>query len=324
MPKVSVIVPVYNVEKYIDRCLESLVNQTLKDIEIIIVNDGSTDNSIKIVEEYKKKYKNKIIYLEKENGGLSDARNYGIPYAKGEYIAFLDSDDYVDRKMYEKLYNKAIENNSDIVECDFYWKYPNKLILDTRNEYKNINDMIKNGRVVVWNKLYNRKIIIDRNIMFTKGVRYEDIDFFYKLIPEINRLDYIKEPLVYYVQREASISKKQSEKNADIFIVLDNVIDYYKKNKIYDNYKDEIEYMYVRYLLASSFLRIVKIKDKNTREKLLNKTIDSIYTKFPNWKENKVLKKDKTLKNLYILTVNKATFKIYSKIFGILRMIKHG
>ena len=139
MPKVSVIVPVYNVEKYIDKCLESLVNQTLKDIEIIIVNDGSTDNSIKIVEEYKEKYKNKIIYLEKENGGLSDARNYGIQYAKGEYIAFLDSDDYVDRKMYEKLYNKAIENNSDIVECDFYWKYTNKLILDTRNEYKNIN-----------------------------------------------------------------------------------------------------------------------------------------------------------------------------------------
>lgn len=324
MPKVSVIVPVYNVEKYIDKCLESLVNQTLKDIEIIIVNDGSTDNSIKIIEEYKEKYKNKIIYLEKENGGLSDARNYGIPYAKGEYIAFLDSDDYVDKKMYEKLYNKAIENNSDIVECDFYWKYPNKLILDTRSEYKNINDMITNGRVVVWNKIYKRNLIMDKNIMFTKGVRYEDIEFFYKIIPEINRLDYIKETLVYYVQRESSISKKQSEKNEDIFIVLDNVINYYKENKIYDNYKDEIEYMYVRYLLASSFLRIVKIKDKNVRERLLNKTIDSIYTTFPNWKKNKVLKKDKTLKNIYILTVNNTTFKIYSKLFGILRMINHG
>ena len=324
MPKVSIIVPVYNVERYIDKCLESLVNQTLEDIEIIIVNDGSTDNSKEIIEKYKKQYNDKIIYLEKQNGGLSDARNYGIPYAKGEYIAFLDSDDYVNIKMYEKLYNKAIENNSDIVECDFYWKYPNKLILDTRNEYKDINDMITNGRVVVWNKLYKRKIIYDKNIMFTKGVRYEDIDFFYKLIPEINKLDYIKEPLVYYVQRKTSISKKQSEKNGDIFIVLDNVIDYYKSNNLYDKYKSEIEYMYVRFLLASSFLRIVKIKDKNIREELLNKTIDSIDTKFPNWKKNKILKKNKTLKNIYILTVNKVTFKIYSKIFGILRVIKHG
>ena len=100
MPKVSVIVPFYNVEGYIEKCLDTLVNQTLEDIEIIIVNDGSTDNSKEIIEKYKKQYNDKIIYLEKQNGGLSDARNYGIPYAKGEYIAFLDSDDYVNIKMY--------------------------------------------------------------------------------------------------------------------------------------------------------------------------------------------------------------------------------
>ena len=125
MPKVSVIVPVYNVEEYLERCLDSLVNQTLKDIEIIIVNDGSTDGSKEIIQKYLNKYKN-IVYLEKENGGLSSARNYGIPYAKGEYIGFVDSDDYVEITMYENMYNKAIEEKSDMVECDFIWEYPNK------------------------------------------------------------------------------------------------------------------------------------------------------------------------------------------------------
>src|SRR5699024_6933853 len=115
MPKVSVIVPVYNVEKYIEKCIQTLVNQTLQDLEIIIVNDGSTDNSEKIIKKYKKEYKN-IIYVTKENGGLSSARNFGLLYATGEYVAFLDSDDYVDKIIYEKMYNKAKETNSDYVE----------------------------------------------------------------------------------------------------------------------------------------------------------------------------------------------------------------
>ena len=109
MVKVSIIVPVYNVEKYIDKCLQTLVNQTLEDIEIIIVNDGSTDNSEEIIKQYLQAYKNKIKYVIKENGGLSDARNYGMKYATGEFIAFLDSDDYVDVTIYEKMYKKAIE-----------------------------------------------------------------------------------------------------------------------------------------------------------------------------------------------------------------------
>ena len=104
MPSVSIIIPVYNVEKYIEKCLESLVNQTLEDIELIIVNDGSTDNSENIILQYKEKYPNKIKYYTKQNGGLSDARNFGMPFATGKYVAFLDSDDYVETNMYELLY----------------------------------------------------------------------------------------------------------------------------------------------------------------------------------------------------------------------------
>ena len=119
MPKVSVIVPFYNVEGYIEKCLETLVNQTLKEIEIILVNDGSTDRSIEIVKKFIKEYPEKIVYLEKENGGLSDARNFGLKHAKGEYIAFVDSDDYIEIDMYENMYNLAEKENSDMVECNF-------------------------------------------------------------------------------------------------------------------------------------------------------------------------------------------------------------
>ena len=126
MPKVSIIVPIYNVEMYIEKCLETLVNQTLKDIEIILVNDGSKDSSAEIAKKYLEKYPEKIIYLEKENGGLSDSRNYGLPHAKGEYIAFLDSDDYVEENMYEEMYELAKKEDSDMVQCNFYWEYPDK------------------------------------------------------------------------------------------------------------------------------------------------------------------------------------------------------
>lgn len=105
----SIIVPVYNVEKFIDKCLYSLVNQTLQDIEIIIVNDGSTDNSQNIIDEYVKNYSNKLVSLNKENGGLSDARNFGLKHASGEYVGFVDSDDFIDFDMYEKLYDYAIK-----------------------------------------------------------------------------------------------------------------------------------------------------------------------------------------------------------------------
>lgn len=106
MPKVSIIVPIYNVEKYLERCINSLIGQTLEDIQIILVNDGSTDKSGEIAKRYASKYKEKIMYLEKINGGLSDARNYGLSYATGEYIAFLDSDDYIEKKHIKKCTKK--------------------------------------------------------------------------------------------------------------------------------------------------------------------------------------------------------------------------
>lgn len=309
MSKVSVIVPVYNVEKYIEKSLDSLINQTLGDIEIIIVNDGSTDNSKELIKKYEEKYKN-ITYLEKENGGLSDARNFGMNYAKGEYIAFLDSDDFVDVTIYEKMYNKAVEEKADYVECDFYWSYPNKNKLDKGFRYTNKKEMFTYGRVVAWNKLIKKDIIKEK---FPVGLLYEDIEFFYKLLPNIKKFAFVEESLVYYVQREESLVNKQDYKTRQIFNIFDNVIDYYKKHNLYDEYKAEIEYTYTRILLCSSLKRVKKIKDKVAKERIFSETWQNLNTKFPDWKKNKYLKTN-SLKNIYMKSMNDTTFKIFCKI----------
>ena len=318
MPKVSVIVPIYNVEKYLEKCINSLLSQTLEDIQIILVNDGSKDNSGNIAKEYEQNNKDRVIYVEKENGGLSDARNYGLKYATGDFIAFLDSDDYIEKNAYEEMYNKAIEENADYVECDFIWEFPNKIRVDKQYPYKNKKEMLSFVRVVAWNKLIKRQLITDNNLEFPKGLRYEDVEFTYKLIPFINKFTYVDKPFIHYVQREGSIANVQNERTAEIFTVLDNVIEFYKKNNIYEKYRDELEYNYARYLLCSSLKRMCKIKDKTIREKLLTESWKRLNSNFPNWKENVILKTVNIGKNKYMRTVNKSTYKIYSKILEII------
>lgn len=317
MPKVSVIVPVYNVENYLNRCLTSLANQTLEDIEVIIVNDGSTDNSEDIIKQYISS-NNNFVYLKKENGGLGSARNFGLKYAKGEYIAFLDSDDYVERNTYKMMYEKAQKEDSDYVECDFYWQYPDIKKHDIGHRYKDKKEMFANARVVAWNKLIKRNIITINNLEFPEGLYYEDVEFFYKLLPYIQKFSFVEEPLIYYIQRETSIVNKQDGRTSHIFIVLDNVIKYYKDKGLYELYKDEIEYTYTRLLLCSSLKRILQISDKAVKEKMLTETWEKLNTNFPKWKNNKILKQNKTVNGIFMRTVNNVTYKVYSKVLGVI------
>lgn len=271
--KISIIVPVYNVEKYVEKCINSLLNQTLDDIEIIIVNDGSTDKSKDIILKYLS-YK-KIKYFEKQNGGLASARNYGLQIASGEYIAFLDSDDYVENDMYEKLYNKAKKEDADMVECDFWWEYPTYKKIDKRKKYKTKEDMLKRPRVVVWNKLYKKSIIDENKIRFPEGLIFEDLEFFFKFMYYATKISYIPEPKVHYVQRENSILSS-GNKNEDIFKILNNIeVFFYSKNK----YLKEINYMKKRILLGSSLKRIIKIKDINLKARLLKQTFKQLVDK---------------------------------------------
>lgn len=223
MIKVSVIVPIYNVELYLERCILSLINQTLRDIEILLINDGSTDRSLDICKMYSQRDK-RIVVINKENEGPSATRNLGIKKARGKFLGFVDSDDYVNKNMFMDMYNVAIKEKSDIVACDFCL-FSGEAINDelstlTNNtESENIRNFTnfealddyfaeklevdKFFHTVVWNKIYNRNLF--ENVEFPVGKLYEDGYVTYKLLYYSRKLTYIDRKYYYYFQRDGSI-----------------------------------------------------------------------------------------------------------------------
>ncbi len=310
--KLSVIVPVYNVEEYIYNCLDSLVKQTLKDIEIIVINDGSKDNSEAIIKEFQTKYKN-IEYYKKPNGGLSDARNYGLKYARGEYIAFLDSDDYTTYDMYEKMYDKAKEKDYDIVTCDVEYIYPDKTKI-VRTTPKKSTTNIKKTMIDIypaaWNKIYKRTLF-ESGIRFKKGVWYEDVEFLYRLLPYVKSIGVVHKPFHKYVQRDGSIMRTVNKKIYDHVYNMNGLIDFYKENKIYEEYKKELEYVYVRYVFATFVKSVVKYEYKDYME-ALDFDIANVNEHFPNYKKNSYFLN--SLKGVYLVLFNKRIGKLLYKI----------
>lgn len=305
MVKVSVVVPVYNVEKYLERCLETLVNQTLEELEIIVVNDGSTDGSHKIIERYVSKYPHKMVVLCKENSGLSDARNYGMRFCKGEYIGFIDADDYVEIEMFEKLYEKARDENCDVVICDYIKEYISTQQIVKACQHDSKKSMFIGGLAAAWNKIYKRELVEKAKLQFPKGLIYEDTEFFCCLIPYVERCGYVEIPFVHYVQRRDSIANTQGDKIAMIFSIFDNIISYYQKKEWYKEYYQEIEYFCMRVLLGSSMERICRCGDARLRKKLLYKTWNYSQERFPGWKRNHYLKELSDKRNLYMKIINK-------------------
>lgn len=302
-PKISVIVPVYNVEDYLEKCLESLVNQSLQDIEIILVDDGSTDSSSDIIKKYAEKYSNIHAY-HKKNGGLSDARNYGLRYAIGEYIAFLDSDDYVELNMYELLYKKAKLEDSDIVECNLYHDFLDEITPEYGRKIYDKGEMIRIGRSVVWNKIYKRTWLKETDVIFPRGLIYEDVEFYCKIVPWTQKVSYIDDVLIHYVQRSSSINNKSTIKTKQILNILENIIEYYKINNLYTKYYESIEYLCARIVLCSSFSRMLHIEDRKQRMNALNANYTFLTTKFPKWKKNKYIKEQHDLKGMYMRCMN--------------------
>ena len=316
MIKVSVIVPVYNVEKYLGKCLDTLLSQTLSEIEIIIVNDGATDSSQKIIDEYVAR-SDKIKAFQKKNGGLSDARNYGLQYATGEYIGYVDSDDYVEPEMFELMYSKAKERNSDIVECNLRHTYQNSEDVEIGKKLADKHEMIMFGRSVVWNKIYNREWLLSTHVTFHKGVIYEDVEFFLELVPYIRTYDYVEEALIHYVQRISSINNLSSKKTMDIIQILDAILHYYKDNGFYEEYKESLEFLFTRILLCSSFSRMCRIANQKERRQALEANWKMLVHSYPEWKKNKILGRTLNRNALFMRSVNTITYRIYSGIFPV-------
>jgi glycosyltransferase involved in cell wall biosynthesis len=310
--ELSIIVPVYNVEKYLKKCITSLVGQTLDDsrYEILIVNDGSPDHSQKIIDEYASKHSN-IVALVKENGGLSDARNYGLQKAKGRYVAFVDSDDYVDARMYETMLAKAKENDFDMVVCDFKEIYEDHEVLGNSRVKKDLMCAEEVRRAMVdfypsaWNKLYKKELF--EQVQFKKGVWFEDVECLYRLFPLIHSVGVVSEPFYYYIQRVGSISKSTDPR---IFHYIDNwngVIDYYEKKGYMDTYRKEIEYSYVRYLYAT-FIKASLKYDKETYTKALKTAILEVHKHFPKYRRNGYFYH--TAKGIYCILFNTVIGKL--------------
>lgn len=312
MKKISVIVPIYNVEKYLRKCLLSLTAQTLKELEIILINDGSTDSSREIAAEFARKYDNITLY-DKQNGGLSDARNYGLTYVTGEYVAFIDSDDFVEPTMFERLYNLSNHGQKKIVEANFVWEFPHKKRMDIGPQINSIKEYLVHGRVVAWNKIYKTNWLKEIGVLFPVGRLYEDQEFFFKIVSHLKNVDEIgfdAKVEVHYVQRKTSISYSESTKVADIFSIYENIIEYYQKRNLYDEYFEEIEYRTVRNLLCNVLIRKVLVQRKRQlRILLLNRIKTFINGHFKHWKKNSYLK-NKGFVNIYLKIMNPMMYKI--------------
>ena len=253
MEKLTVIVPAYNVEKYIEKCLASLVNQTYKNLKILVVNDGSTDNTKQIIEKYEKEYEN-LKLLNKENGGLSSARNFGLKNTKTKYVTFVDGDDYLELSTYELIMKKIEEEKTDLGIFNFKKVYLQKIInskLDekiyNKNFLKYLFSKSTEADIVVWNKIFKTDIILKNQIYFENRAYFEDTGFIFRYLYFVKKVSLVESPLYNYIQRENSITKKF---NPIIINSCENtykiIKEFYRENNKYEKYRNKIEDMYLR------------------------------------------------------------------------------
>ncbi|HLV23517.1 MAG TPA: glycosyltransferase family 2 protein [Moheibacter sp.] len=274
MVKVSVIVPVYNTGKYLKKCLKSLLNQTLDEIEIIVVNDGSTDESQKIIEEFFEK-SNKIKAFQKPNGGLSDARNFGLERASGEFIGFVDSDDFVSEEMFEKMYAKAVEHGAEIVLCDLEKVYergeafrdlPQSPQLPEKIELEKDFSIFGEMACFACNKLFKKELF--ENYRFKKEIHFEDIELIPKLVLDSKIIAKINAPFYKYFERQNSITKTHTAKGLDMFMAIQNVKEAFEKSS-FKHRKEEFERFFIFQGYYSFLAYVAYVKDKNLKKKML-------------------------------------------------------
>lgn len=279
---ISVIVPVYNVDKYLDGCIESIVNQTYKNLEIILVDDGSTDNSPKLCDAWEKKDK-RVKVIHKKNGGVSSARNVGIEHASGEYISFVDSDDFLNKDMFKIMINKIKKTNTDLCYCDIY-----RIELDGSISVTNFNSkfyltseemmklMFKNrcANFAVWNKLFKTSYV--KKISFEESIYVkEDALFVFQYLDLISSVSYINIPLYNYVQQELSVLHSNSlSKYVTSLDAMMKIIEILKKKKIDEYIHEECNFI-GNYFKIRKRLNVEKINlDVSRFDKVINNYLD--------------------------------------------------
>lgn len=319
---ISIIVPVYNVEKYIEKCLKSILLQTYENIEIILIDDGSIDSSGKICDYYSSKYK-KIKTFHKENGGLADARNYGLDKAKGNYVCFIDSDDFINQNMIKELYSSLKRNKTQIVACKFKnvneefelknsklkINIQNEIVFNKKEALKAMVNLNLGFAPNVCNKLFEKNLFT-KDCYFPDGRLYEDMIVMTKILNKVNLVSYIDCELYYYVQRKNSITEKFNLKEIDHIDMSNEVLDFVFEN-CRSVYKHFVTYHAINYMAVIN--KMIK-----------NNFIDNIvYTKARKFIKNneKIIFNDDNISfkkkvQLYIFMCSKKIYLIIYKIGG--------
>lgn len=324
---VSIIVPVYNMELYLESCLASLVNQKLKNMEIIVVDDGSTDGSGEIIGRFMEQYPSLFQVIHKENGGQGSARNIGISLSQGSYIGFVDADDKVAPEMYERMLQAALESGCDLVECNYHFLQAGEdgdIELPAYGHvrrYSSNKDMFLDPLVSPWNKLYRGDLLRNHGLRFPEGFIYEDTSFYVKAIPYIHKWEYIDEKFVYHYQRaNSTMTAVKSARVGNIFPVLDDIWSFYEKEQLLACYRQEVEYFCTKILLCSSLKRIADVQQKDIRRQLQKETITYLRRRMPNYKSNMYVHNNAL--GLYMKAINRYTIGIICVCLQVLKKIK--
>jgi|AKZA01.1.fsa_nt_gi Glycosyltransferases involved in cell wall biogenesis len=272
---VTIIIPCYNVEDKINRCIESIKNQTFREYHVLLIDDGSTDKTAEMIVT-QIKGDNKFTYIYKNNGGQASARNLGLAKTKTEWVTFIDSDDYVRNEYLEKL--MANIDNNDLVACAFERIYENKKTLNTVTE----EELCLSKYPAVWGKLFKKSKIIENNISFPEGLWYEDLEFFTKYMITVKEFTVINQPLYYYIQNNNSTMHTYSNKIFDIYIIKEN-LKKFCNNRVEDT--ADIEYILIYHILIGTIFRASFLK--NFKKRSIAEIVQVISTDFPNWYQNK-------------------------------------
>lgn len=247
--KLSVIVPVYNVEKYLEECVDSLLNQTLSDLEIFLVDDGSTDRSGEIADRYAGDFPDRVRTLHLNNGGQGRARNAALPMARGDYIGFVDSDDWIERDMYEKLLDRAEQTGADVVVCDFLEHYA-----DGREQTLPacFQDHPLSAAGSSCNKIFRRSLIGD--LRFPEGLWYEDFYFSAVMLLRSKRTEFIPEPLyVYRRGQESTMHNNNARKNLDMLKIMELI-----EREIGEDAREDFDFLVINHVVLDSISRLAR------------------------------------------------------------------
>lgn len=312
MVKVSVIVPIYNSEKYLKRCIDSLVSQTLTEMEFILINDGSTDGSDSIINSYSD---SRIKYFKRSNHGIGATRNFGIEHSSGEFIGFLDSDDYVEPDMFEKLYNKCVYDNLDIAICDFY-KESSDVEEVVFNDF-GITDLNSNPNLLMdinlapWNKLYRKEICSD--VLYPVGVKYEDTTWVAKVMSKAFRIGKLNECLYHYIVHNGSETTVVDNRVYDIFKITDILLSDLGSNEyLKDSVNDLVIYLITKYTVSQRYL-----KSKKERDKFIDYAFIYLNKNIPDFKNANYFKKREFLKG--IVEKSKFLTKLHCDLYSFLK-----